>query len=284
VDAFTTKAFEGNPAAVVGFDSDEFPEDNVLQAIAAENNLSETAFWRQREGEAGHFDLRWFTPTIEIDLCGHATLACAHVVLHEVEGGKEGMNFHTKSGILPVQALDDGRLQMDFPVYFNASRPDLVQAVGAALGELPQEVLWTEGNRDAIAIFPNALLVQNLSPDLSLLARLQSSALIATAPASPHVSSSAKDSHDFVYRFFGPKIGIPEDPVTGSAQCSLASMWAVKLGKDSLFSRQMSQRGGDLWARYLPPPPGGDGGVTGEARVLVSGRAISVIRGSLLVP
>ena len=275
---------------------DPFPQDAVLQKIAAENNLSETAFCRRR-GDAGRsFDLRWFTPTCEVDLCGHATLATAHVLMNDAaEGAAAGggssssssqgaavLEFSTlKSGVLSVKALEDGRLQMDFPLYSNEPRPDLIEAAGQALGATPDELFWTPGNRDAVAIFGNPQVILDLQPNLSLLETLPFQAIITTAAgAAPQAHAPPENgSSDFVYRFFGPRIGIPEDPVTGSAQCSLCSVWAQRLGKDALYSRQLSQRGGDLWAEYVA-----DAGGAGGGRVLVSGRAVTVIRGSLCVP
>ena len=264
----------------------------MLLAIAGENNLSETAFWRTRDIAARQYDLRWFTPTTEVDLCGHATLSTAHVIMNELGGEPQSVSltFFTKSGPLLVKALEDGRLQMDFPMYTNLSRPDLIQAVGEALGTQPIEVLWAEGNRDAVAIFGSSACILNLRPKFPLFASLPCLAVIATAAMDSGMkreevvscaTTAPLSTYDFVYRFFGPKIGITEDPVTGSAQCSIAPIWSLRLGKTKLISQQVSQRRGDVWAECVT-----EGGV-GQAecgRVLVSGRAVTVIRGQILVP
>lgn len=228
IDAFTGRLFGGNPAGVCLLE--EWRADEVLQSIAMENNLSETAFVVRR-GEG--FDLRWFTPTVEVDLCGHATLAAAHVLFHHGRWEADGIAFSTKSGVLTV-ARDGGRLTLDFP-----SRPageceasqDLIEGLGAVPAH-------TAKARDYLAVFENERAVRELRPDMTALARLDCLGIIATAPG---------DDCDFVSRFFAPRAGVPEDPVTGSAHCTLIPYWAERLGKSTLHARQVSARGGELF-------------------------------------
>jgi PhzF family phenazine biosynthesis protein len=237
VDAFAAAPFAGNPAAVCVLDS--ALSEATMQAIAAENNLSETAFV-QREGE-GHA-IRWFTPTTEVELCGHATLASAHVVLELLEPSREEVVFRSCSGPLRVRrdADEPGRLIMDFPA--NPPQPaELPPGLHEALGARPRELLaagyW-------LARFDSEAEVRALRPDLAALARIGSGELIATAPADdPEL--------DFVSRFFAPSLGIDEDPVTGSAHCALAPYWAERLAKQRLRARQISARGGELECAIL---------------------------------
>jgi len=229
VDAFTDRRFGGNPAAVVPLET--WLPDATLQAIAAENNLSETAFLLR---EGADYALRWFTPTNEVELCGHATLASAFVLFHHLEPGRERVRFRTlKAGTLTVVRRGDA-LAMDFP-----SRPPRAAEPPAglvpALGKAPEAVLLS---RDVLALYPRAEDVAGLAPDMTALARLDCYAVIATAPGTGGV--------DFVSRFFAPRHGIPEDPVTGSAHCTLIPYWAARLGKTTLAARQLSRRGGEL--------------------------------------
>jgi PhzF family phenazine biosynthesis protein len=254
VDAFTSRRFAGNPAAVCPLD--RWLPDDVLQAIAAENNLAETAFFVPR-GE--DFDLRWFTPTIEVDLCGHATLASGFVLMTKLEPQRRRAIFHTRSGPLVV-ARDGERLTMDFP-----SRPPQETAAPAglaeALGAWPTSVLKA---RDFVAVFDSAAEVRALKPDLAAVARLDSFALSVTAPG-----TGDDGDVDFVSRFFAPARGVPEDPVTGSAHCSLVPLWAARLGKTTLRARQVSPRSGELHCRL-------DGD-----RVHLAGDAVLVLTGTL---
>lgn len=227
IDAFSPTIFSGNPAAVVPLS--EWLPDTLLQAIAAENNLSETAFFAP-EGEG--WRLRWFTPVAEVDLCGHATLASAHVLFQHLGVTAERILFHTRSGELTVRR-DGDRLEMDFPA--RSSTPcippdDLLQG----LGHPPLEVLASD---DYIAVYASEAEIRALMPDMAALARLDRRGVIVTAPG---------DTADFVSRFFGPKFGIPEDPVTGSAHCELMPYWARRLGHDRLRAFQCSARGGEL--------------------------------------
>ena len=229
VDAFTSRVFGGNPAGVCPLES--WLPDDALQRIAAENNLSETAFI---VGGDGHYELRWFTPTVEVDLCGHATLAAAFVIFHELGFSGDTIEFQTKSGTLGASRQED-LITMDFPAW-PAKRCEEVPAVLAeALGWLPRELFKT---RDYLAVFSNEEEIRSLQPDMPLLARLDCLGVICTAPGT--------DS-DFVSRFFAPGAGVPEDPVTGSAHSTLIPYWSARLGKRQLFARQLSQRGGELF-------------------------------------
>lgn len=225
VDAFTDKVFGGNPAAVVPLTS--WLDDALLQAIAGENNLAETAFFVS--SEIG-FKLRWFSPVKEVDLCGHATLATAHVIFEILGYPKQTVTFETRSGELFVEKK--GRqLEMNFP-----SRPPTPcacpETLTKGLGHSPIGVLAAD---DYLAVFDSEATVRAIVPDHALLSRLDLRGVIATAPGT---------DVDFVSRFFAPKFGIPEDPVTGSAHCELAPYWANKLGKNILNARQVSWRGG----------------------------------------
>jgi PhzF family phenazine biosynthesis protein len=240
--------FAGNPAAVCPLD--KWVPDNALQAIAAENNLSETAFFVRR---GARFHLRWFTPAREVDLCGHATLAAAFVILHHLDPSLEAAVFDTMSGELTVRR-DGELLSMDFPARPPEPAP-AVPALAEALGRAPQE---TWASRDLMAVFEREEDVRALCPDMAKLAQLDAFAVIATAPGS---------DCDFVSRFFAPRVGIAEDPVTGSAHCTLVSYWSRRLGKPRLFARQVSARGGELWCEDQ-----GD-------RVIIKGQAVLFLRG-----
>lgn len=228
IDAFTSRVFGGNPAAVCPLQS--WLPDETLQAIAAENNLSETAFFVPRGAD---YDLRWFTPAIEVDLCGHATLATGALVLERLAPGRASVRFHTRSGVLDV-VREGGRLAMDFPARPAEPAP-ADPRVAEALGRQPASLLRAE--RDYLAVFADEDEVQALAPDQARLAALDRLGMIATAPGR---------GVDFVSRFFAPRMGVPEDPVTGSAHCTLVPYWAARLKKHSLSARQISARGGEL--------------------------------------
>jgi PhzF family phenazine biosynthesis protein len=232
VDAFTTRLFAGNPAAVMPMA--RFPDDPVMLAIAGENNLSETAFLVRKGSD---YDLRWFTPAVEVPLCGHATLASAAVVMERFEPTRNSVVFHTKSGPLSVSRVGRGYL-MDFPARPSrriAAPPELVQALGVA----PVEVM--ENPFNYIAVLESAEIVRTLSPDLITLAKVDRSGTIVTARGDA--------PYDFTSRYFAPAKGIPEDPVTGSAHCSLAPYWAQHLGKTEFRAHQASRRGGEMICR-----------------------------------
>lgn len=234
VDAFTTRRFAGNPAAVMPLQG--FPDDAVLQAIAAENNLSETAFL---VADGADFRLRWFTPTTEVPLCGHATLASAAVVMERLDPTRTQVVFHTRSGRLTV-ARDGPTYLLDFPVREPvpvAEPPGLAEALGAS----PVEVLADECNY--LVRLESAQVVRALAPDAVGLQRLDRSGVIVTA--------AGDQGYDFVSRYFAPAIGILEDPVTGSAHCSLTPYWARRLGRTELRAYQASQRGGEVGCRLV---------------------------------
>jgi predicted PhzF superfamily epimerase YddE/YHI9 len=250
VDAFTRRMFAGNPAAVVLLD--EWLPGETLQAIAAENNLAETAFVIPRSEVS---PLRWFTPGMEVDLCGHATLATAYVLFRHRFPSLERITFSTRSGNLVV-TRDGDFLSMDFP-----SRPgravEITDEIVSAVGTRPREALLA---RDLLVIFEREEEVRAFRPDFERIASLEAFALIISAPG---------NSVDFVSRFFAPRAGVPEDPVTGSAHCTLVPYWAARLGKAKLVAKQLSARGGDLSCELR-----GD-------RVLISGNAVEYLRGEI---
>lgn len=253
IDAFTDHVFGGNPAAVCPLDS--WPRDDLMQSIAAENNLSETAFFVP-EDEA--FRLRWFAPLSEVDMCGHATLASAYVLFECLGYAKEQIRFVTRSGELQVQRAGD-QLRMDFP----ARPPRVCTAPAALLAGLKATPLAVLAADDYMAVFADPEQVRTLQPDQAELAKLDLRGVIITAPGS---------DVDFVSRFFGPKVGIPEDPVTGSAHCTLAPYWGKRLHKHRLQARQTSARGGELVCE-----------LEGE-RVLLYGQAVKFMEGELCLP
>jgi PhzF family phenazine biosynthesis protein len=252
IDAFADRPFRGNPAAVVPLQ--EWLPDGIMQAIAAENNLSETAFFVP-EGEG--YRLRWFMPVGEIDLCGHATLASAFVILTELQPDRDRVAFSSMSGPLTVTRSGD-RYCLDFPL--RAPQPVACPAgLEAALGAKVLEAWLT---RDLFARLEDEAAVRDLKPDLEALARLEPTSFVVTAPGT---------DCDFVSRCFAPREGIPEDPVTGSTHCVLIPYWSRRLGKQTLFARQLSKRGGELFCQEA-----GD-------RVQIAGRAVKVLEGSLLL-
>ncbi len=229
IDTFTDRVLGGNPAAVCPLEA--WLDEATMQAISAENNLSETAFMVP-EGEG--YRLRWFTPNVEVDLCGHATLAAAFVVFEELRPGAESVAFETLSGRLTV-ARDGEALVMDFPA--QPARPAQAPAVLAkALGATPAEVL---AGADWIAVFENAAQVAALNPDHAGLTALDRRGVVATAPGD-------EGDADYVLRFFAPKNAVPEDPVTGNVQTALVPYWTGRLGKQRLAARQLSARGGRM--------------------------------------
>jgi predicted PhzF superfamily epimerase YddE/YHI9 len=254
VDAFTDSLFGGNPAAVCPLEA--WLPDATMQAIAAENNLAETAFF-VREGS--DYALRWFTPTVEVDLCGHATLASGHIVFSFLEPERESVSFRTlKAGTLAVSRRAD-MLVMDFPAR-PAIPAEAPPGLFAALGGKPHEVLRA---RDHLIVYGSAAEVAALTPDFAALARVECWAAIATAPGDNGI--------DFVSRFFAPAQGLPEDPVTGSSHCTLVPYWSKRLGKTELNARQLSRRGGALTCALE-----GD-------RVSIAGRAVLYLEGRISV-
>jgi PhzF family phenazine biosynthesis protein len=253
VDAFTSKVFSGNPAGVCILE--QMLPSETLQRIGAENNLSETAFLFRN---AGFFDLRWFTPAIEVDLCGHATLASAWVLFTELGYCEPTVRFQTRSGLLQATRRQQ-LVELDFPTR-TPVRCDPPETLLQALGRRPAEILKS---RDYFVVFEKQSEVANLVPNVDLLAQLDCLGIIITAPG---------DDADFVSRFFAPAAGIREDPVTGSSHCSLVPYWGERLGKKELFARQISRRGGELHCRF-----------EGE-RVAIAGQAVVYSRGELEIP
>ena len=252
IDAFTDRIFAGNPAGVVPLE--HWLPDDLMQRIARENGLSETAFFVRTA--PGSYHLRWFTPAVEVELCGHATLASAHVLWSELGESAERITFASRSGPLQV-ARRAGKLELDFPSQPAAptAAPDaLVQGLGCR-----PEFTGRAGTR-WLCVLGRAGDVVGLQPDHAALARVTPGRVIITAPGG---------DCDFVSRFFAPDAGVPEDPVTGSAHCTLTPYWAGRLGKQRLYARQVSVRGGELWCELR-----GD-------RVGIAGRAVTYLRGSL---
>ena len=250
LDAFTSRRFGGNPAAVVPLDA--WLPDATLQAIAAENNLAETAYVIARPDVS---PLRWFTPTVEVDLCGHATLATAGVLFKYVYPEQDRLAFSTRSGELVV-TRDGDWLALDLP-----SRPgkpvEDTDALAAALGARPREALLA---RDLLAIFDSEDEVRALRPDFERVAAIDAFAVIASAPG---------DSVDFVSRFFAPKQGIAEDPVTGSSHCTLTPYWAARQGRNRLTAKQVSERVGDLRCELK------------GNHVIIAGQVVEYLRGEI---
>jgi PhzF family phenazine biosynthesis protein len=260
VNAFTTQPSRGNPAAVCFLDS--WLDDELLRKVAAENNLSETAFFVTKgdQHEAIHYELRWFTPRGEVKLCGHATLASGYVVLTLLQLELDTVQFETRqSGTLTVRKEGE-LLSMDFPAIFLKPCLSPPESLVPALGPPPRRIL--EGNETYIAIYDHESAIQNMRPDFARLEQLHPFAVAVTAPG---------DHVDFVSRYFKPSYGMPEDPVTGSLHCALTPYWAARLNKSKLHARQLSERGGELWCE-----PKGD-------RVLLNGHALLTLQGSLQI-
>jgi PhzF family phenazine biosynthesis protein len=256
VDAFTDRPFHGNPAAVCVLDQER--PDDWLAAVAREMNLSETAFLRPRQvGWA----LRWFTPAVEVDLCGHATLASAHALWESgLAAPAQALRFHTRSGELTARQ-DGGSIVLDFPAEPAAevaAPPGLLAALGVS-----QHVRVARNRVDYLVELPDAPAVRAVRPDMTALARIDMRGVMVTAAADD-------GDHDFVSRWFGPRVGVPEDPVTGSAHCCLGPWWSAVLGSTELRGYQASARGGTVGVRVL-----GD-------RVELRGQAVTVLRGELV--
>ncbi len=254
VDAFTDKLFSGNPAAICPLK--DWLHEPVMQKIAAENNLAETAFFAP---EGSGYKIRWFTPVHEIDLCGHATLASAHILFTELGYGEDSISFHTlKAGTLTVSREGDLYV-LNFPSRipeYNVAPPELISALG---GKQPKEVLKS---RDYFLVYETEEDVASIKPDFSALSKIDTMGTIVTAKG---------NNSDFVSRMFAPAAGINEDPVTGSAHCNLIPYWAQKLGKTKLHAYQISERGGELWCELQ------------DDRVLMAGKAITYLKGEIFV-
>ena len=250
IDAFTSRVFAGNPAAVCPLSG--WLEDGLMQAIAQENNLSETAFFVPLDQG---YHIRWFTPAAEVDLCGHATLASAYAVFTYIDSSRTRVTFQSRSGPLTVSREGDF-LAMDFPAQ-PPSPCDAPPALVEALGIRPTEVLRCE---DYFVVLPSEKDVARVDPDMGLLKKVGLRGVIVTAQG---------EESDFVSRFFAPKYGVNEDPVTGSAHCALIPYWSEKLSKKDLMARQVSRRGGELFCKDK-----GD-------RVVISGRAVAYMEGTI---
>ena len=254
IDAFTTRRFHGNPAAVMPLD--KFPEDAVMQAIAAENNLAETAFLVP---DGPDYRIRWFTPSTEVPLCGHATLASAATVMERLEPDRNEVVFHSASGPLAVKRAGNGYV-MDFPARPSkkiATPRELAEALGIA----PVEVYAESFN--FMAVFKDVSEVRELKPDLAAIARIDRGGVIVTAPGD--------GEYDFISRYFAPAKGVPEDPVTGSAHCMLTPYWAERLGKTEMRAYQASERGGEMICRLV-----GD-------RVEMEGACVFFMQGEVMI-
>ncbi|MGO9124159.1 MAG: PhzF family phenazine biosynthesis protein [Terriglobales bacterium] len=257
VDAFTQKPFTGNPAAVCPLNG--CLDDRMLRKVAAENNLSATAFLVP---QGNQYQLRWFTPQCEVRLCGHATLAAGYVVLNILQPGIETVRFETRlSGALTV-CRDGDLFSMDFPAIFAKTCPNPPKELVRALSPGPQPSEVLEVNDTYVVVYETESAIRNVRPDFARLEQLHPFAVALTAPG---------EEVDFASRYFAPSYGVPEDPVTGSVHCVLTPYWARRFGKTHLHARQVSDRGGELWCE-----------MAGE-RVVLKGAAVLTLRGSLLL-
>lgn len=255
IDAFTNQLFKGNPAAVCIMD--EWLDDKLMQNIAAENNLAETAFAVKSNDK---FEIRWFTPAVEVDLCGHATLATAFVLFKHYQVNTTKINFFSKwSGELAVEKAEGGFLKLDFP----ADKVDEIETItelNNAIGKLPFKTL--KGKTDFMLVYNDQADIEKINPDFSKLVKFSGRGVIVTAPGT---------DCDFVSRFFAPQSGINEDPVTGSAHTTLTPFWSVELNKKKLLAKQLSKRGGDLICE-----------IAGD-RVKISGKAVEYLVGEIKI-
>lgn len=257
VDAFTTELFGGNPAAVVPLS--QWLPGETMQSIAAENNLSETAFFVKK---GAGYDLRWFTPAVEVDFCGHATLATAHILFTEMVFEKETVNFQTRVGQLSVKNLGDGKYLMDFPA--DELQPlEIPLALETAVG-IPAVEAY-KGREDILYLVNSMQDVLKVQPDFKALGLASERGVLVTAPGV---------DCDFVSRGFFPNAGVDEDPVTGSAHTTLTPFWAKRLGKSQLTARQISTRGGYLECEFIPE----------QGKVLLTGSAVTYLTGTIFLP
>jgi PhzF family phenazine biosynthesis protein len=254
IDAFTNHLFGGNPAAVIPLQ--EWISENMMQRLAMENNLSETVFFVPSNRADADYEIRWFTPVAEINLCGHATLASAYVLFFVLGYGKPVIRFNSKSGILAISKNGD-KISMDFPAWKPAPVTEWHPELSKALGNVP--VTTVHQYRDYLVELPDENSVQQCQPDFTRLKQIGQKVII----------TAKSNKVDFVSRFFAPSVGVDEDPVTGSAHAQLIPYWAEKLGKSSLHARQLSKRGGELWCEYL-----GD-------RVTIAGQCVFYMKGEI---
>lgn len=255
IDAFTDRLYSGNPAAVCILEN--WIEDSLMQKIAMENNLAETAFAVK---DGSQYIIRWFTPELEVDLCGHATLATAFVLFNYYNLNDTYIEFFSpRSGVLKVEKGENGLLILDFPTdEINPVKPS--QALNEAIGKTPVHTL--KGKTDYLLIYNTQKDIENLDPNFFLLNKLDARGVIVSAPGV---------GVDFVSRFFAPQCGVNEDPVTGSAHTSLIPYWSEALGKPKLIAKQLSKRGGDIYCEYL------------DKRVKIAGRAVSYLKGEIII-
>ena len=254
VDAFTSKLFSGNPAAVCLLDN--WLPDRVMQSVALENNLSETAFLIKKKNK---FFLRWFTPKVEIDLCGHATLATAEVIYSEMKYKSDNIKFYIKSGQVLCVTKNNNLLSLTLPAYEPVIIDQNLEELRDALGVQPKLFLYCNYG---LAIFNNEEEILKIVPKLDVIEKLPYNGIIVTAPGK---------KVDFVSRFFAPKLGIPEDPVTGSAHCELVPYWASILKKNKMIAKQLSDRGGELYCSHL------------RSKVILSGKSVIYMRGEIFL-
>ncbi|MEO6488344.1 MAG: PhzF family phenazine biosynthesis protein [Ferruginibacter sp.] len=262
IDAFTDKLFGGNPAAVIPLEM--WIDEALMQKIALENNLSETVFFVASKTKGVDYDIRWFTPAAEINLCGHATLASAFLLFNIIKVEKEEITFSSKSGLLKVRNAA-GMISMDFPSWKPERTDDFPEQLSQILGNV--EIIGVYKHRDLLVELMDESAVKICEPDFSLMKRYIDK-LIITAPGSP----SRANHVDFVSRFFAPGVGIDEDPVTGSAHSQLIPFWSEKLHKNKLHALQLSNRVGELWCEQLS-----------DQRVSMSGRAVFYMKGEIEV-
>jgi PhzF family phenazine biosynthesis protein len=255
IDAFTNKLFSGNPAAVIPLD--KWLDVSIMQQLALENNLSETVFFVPSTNPAADFDIRWFTPAVEINLCGHATLASAYVLFNILGFNKPELKFNSKSGILTV-TQKDGLITMDFPSWKPERLDEYDESLSVILGN--PEIIGVYQYRDVLVELENEAAVKNCQPDFALMKKYFDK-MIITAPGK---------SANFVSRFFAPGAGIDEDPVTGSAHSQLIPFWSEKLNKKKLHALQLSQRGGEIWCEQV-----------NEERVTISGHCVFYMKGEI---
>ena len=254
VDAFTSKLFSGNPAAVCYLDN--WLPDEVMQSIAQENNLSETAFFIRKKKK---FFLRWFTPKVEINLCGHATLAAAHIIFSEMKYKCANIEFYIKSGDVLYVTKNNTLLNLNFPAYEPKTIDQNLDELQDAFGVLPKLFLF---HNYGFAVFNNEEEIIKIMPNLDVIEKLPYNGIIVTAPG---------EKVDFVSRFFAPKLGIEEDSVTGGAHCELIPYWASVFNKKNMIARQLSMRGGELFCSHL------------GNRVIIGGKAITYMRGEIIL-
>jgi PhzF family phenazine biosynthesis protein len=256
IDAFSNRLFSGNPAAVIPLD--KWIDEELMQKLGMENNLSDTGFFVPSKKNGADYEIRWFTPALEIDLCGHATLASAYVLYNILGFSKPELKFDCKSGVLVI-TRDKEKIRMNFPAWKPSAFPDYPTELKTALGN--PEILNVYRSRDVLIELESEDAVRSCNPDFTLLKKIGEKVII----------TAKGDKADFVSRFFAPIAGIDEDPVTGSAHSQLIPYWAEKLGKTKMHALQLSPRGGEIWCEFL-----GD-------RVIMAGECVCYMKGELTI-